>query len=177
MLCHSFWLVNLIGRNMTHENRKSTWNRPVLIAPDDVIAQAQEGFSDVLDLTRYFDLASFRQNLERPRETVYKVHRQKSAFEARRSFASNEPMSLQSSRLLAAPPSTKGGPPRSAFPAPPVTERRSSSAALLRHEIGREAGFKGSHPTPCSLPRGHPCATREYRESKQKTLVDYISGP
>jgi hypothetical protein len=27
------------------------------------------------------------------------------------------------------------------------------------------------------LPRGHPCATREYRESKQKALVDYISGP
>jgi hypothetical protein len=41
-----------------------------------VIAHGQESFSHVLDFMDSFNLASFRQNLERPRETVYKVHRQ-----------------------------------------------------------------------------------------------------
>jgi len=40
------------------------------------LSHKPETVSEVLDLTRYFDLASFRQNLERRApETVYKVYR------------------------------------------------------------------------------------------------------
>src|SRR5208282_5672980 len=44
-----------------------------------------------------------------------------------------------------------------------------------RHKRGTtiKAARQGSHLTPCSLPRGHPCAKGKYRQSKQKALVDY----
>jgi hypothetical protein len=39
-----------------------------------------------------------------------------------------------------------------------------------------KAARQGPHLTPCSLPRGRTCAQGKYRESKQKALLDYISG-
>ena len=57
--------------------------------------------------------------------------------------------------------------------------RGAEEAAHGRRKRGAmiKAARQGSHLTPCSSRRGHPCARKRYRRSAKKALVHLISGP
>ncbi len=63
--------------------------------------------------------------------------------------------------------------------AQPLLDRalRPEITGITSLSIIRRNNRQGSHPGSCSLPRGHPCATGEYRKTDQKALVDHVRRP